>query len=332
MVKPTVNRPGFEEIGARVLRGQWFLGILSIAIVGVLILATWPWCFNRFVLKVNTRFIEISASTPGTHQISVTWPKDREIQVLGADADGLPPELAALRSSVVTVRLLASSATLQSISLPSDGGLIVRTTSEGRGDIGALNGTTIVLSLRGAIEQVNDNGQHSKIADIKRATLWEIRPATRNSPARIVLPRDAAPISLYNQPVGDFRFAPPRPAGVDLRTFQSEILNGELQILDTATKAELQPRELILVEGGSRMLSRLELADGVLAVDMSGEADRISVGPPRPGIPFRLDRNLTPSVLSYLLGQHELKLLWGVALTVLGALWRAREWAPSWRK
>ena len=80
------------------------------------------------------------------------------------------------------------------------------------------------------------------------------------------------------------------------------------------------------------MLSRLEVIDGAIAVDVSGEADRISIGPPRPGAPFRLDRDLTPSVLSYLLGQHELKVLWGIALAMLGALWKARLWAVKWRK
>jgi hypothetical protein len=150
------------------------------------------------------------------------------------------------------------------------------------------------------------------------------------NPARLVLPPGTAPIALYNQPISDFWFRSPRPAGEDPHTFQSEILKGQLQVLDTGTKVELEPRELVLLEGGNRVLSRLEIIDKAIAVDVEGDAKQISVGPPRPGIPFSLDRNLTPSVLSYLFGQHELKLLWGIAVAVLGGLWKARQWALKW--
>jgi hypothetical protein len=321
-----------EDAGARVLRSRWFLGLVSAVIVGLLILASWPWWFNRFVLKVTTRIVEISASAPGVHEIGMKLAKTAEIQIFGAQASDLPPELAALSADAVSVRLLASSATLQSISLPSGAGLIVRTTSNNGTDIGVLNDGSIALSLSGTIERIDENGQHTKIANIERATVWDIRSATKNSPARLVLPPGAAPIAIYNQPISEFRLGPPRPAGADPRTFQSEILKGELQILDTATKTELEPRELVLLEGGSRILSRLEVIDGAVAVDISGEADRISIGPPRPGVPFRLDRDLTPSILAYLLCQHELKILWGIVLAMLGALWKARQWALKWRK
>jgi hypothetical protein len=213
----------------------------------------------------------------------------------------------------------------------SGAGLVVRATSDGGADIGVLNDGSISLALSGMIDRIDGNGQRTSIANIERPTPWEIRPAGRN-PARLVLPPGVGPIALYNQPISEFWFRPPRPAGDDPRTFQSEILNGELQVLDTGTKIELQPRELVLLEGGSRMLSRLEVIDRAITVDVSGEADRISVGPPRPGAPFRLDRDLTPSVLSYLFGQHELQLLWSISLAVLGALWSARQWALKWRK
>jgi TIR domain len=326
---PTPDRPppltSVKDIGARVLRSRWFLGPVSAAIIGLLVLSSWPWSFNRFVLKVTTRIVQISASAPGVHEIGVNLAKT-EIQIFGAHAKGLPPELAALSADAVSVRLFASSANLQSISLPSGAGLVVRATSNGGTDIGVLSDGSIVLSLSGTIERIDENGQHTKIANIERATGWDIRSATKNSPARLVLPPGAASIAIYNQPISGFSLAPGYPY------FQSEILKGELQILDTATKIELEPRGSVLLEGGSRMLSRLEVIDGALAVDLSGEADRISTGTPRPGLPFRLDRDLTPSILSYLLGSHELKLLWGIVVAVLGALWKARQWALKWGK
>jgi hypothetical protein len=321
---------GIEDIGARALRSRWFLGLVSAAIVGVLLLASWPWPRNRFVLKAITQVLEISSSASSVQALGVTLPKNAEIQIFGAESHNLPPELAGLFAGASSVRLVASSATLQSISLPSGAKLTVRTTSDGSTNIGMLNDGSISLALSGTIERIEETGQRTIIANIVRATAWDITPAEEHNPARVVLPPGVSAIALYNQPISDFQFHLPRPVGGDPRTFQSEILKGELQLLDTGTRTEVQPRELILLEGGNRFLARLDIVDKTIAVDVSGEAERISVGPPRPGLPFRLDRDLTPSVLSYLIGQHELKLLWGVTLAVLAALWNARQWALKW--
>jgi hypothetical protein len=256
------SRTSIEEIGAHVLRSRWFLKIVSASIIGLLILASWPWRINRFVLKATTRLVEISASAPGFHEIGISFPKMKEIQIIGADGNTnvLPPELAALSADVVSVRLLASNATLQTISLPDRASLVVRATSEGDTDIGVLNDGNIGLSLSGVIERVEENGQHTKIADIEHATVWNIRSAAKDVPARLVLPAGAASIAIYNQPISEYRFGPPRPADADPRTFQSEILKGELQILDTATKIELERGGLVLLEGGSWMLSSITVA------------------------------------------------------------------------
>ena len=321
-----------DDIGARFLRSRWFLGLASAAILALLVLVSWPWCSNRFALEATTQIVEVWASAPGVHVIGVKLPKFGEIRIFGAHADGLPPDLATLAADAISVRLAASSATLQSISLPGGSALIVRATSDGGADIGVLNEGRISLVLSGVIERIDENEERSMMAKIERATAWEIMPAERNSPAQVVLPPGSVNVAIHNQPIGDFWFRPPRPAGDDPHTFRSEILDGELQLLDTGAKVKLQPHELVLLEGGSRMLSRLEVAHSTVAVYLSGEAERISAGPPRPGNPFRLDRDLTPSTLSYLVGQHELKLLWGIAVAVLGALWKAHQWALKWDK
>lgn len=316
-----------EERCARLLRSMWFFGLASALIVGLLVLASWPWSFNRFALAATSRVFEISASAPGVHDVDVKLPDGAEVQIFGASSDDLPPELDALRADVSSVRLKVSKAVFQSISLPSGAGLVARAPAEGGIDIGVLMDGAISLTLSGKIELVDPSGTRRTIADIARPTVWEIRAVDANSPARLVLPSSVPPIALYNQPIYSFRFRPPRQAEDVLGASELEILGGELQILDTGEKVELHPRELVLLEGGQRYLSRLEMANGAVAVEISGEADRISVGPPRPGLPLRLDRDITPSVLSYLVGQHELKLLWGVGLAVLGALWKARQWA-----
>jgi hypothetical protein len=324
--------PSMEHIGARVLRGWWFLGLVSVAIVGLLALASCPWWYNRFLLTATTRSVEISASAPAVHVISIRLPNNSDIQIFGAGAVNLPPELSALAADLGSVRLAASSAVLQTISLPREARLVVSTTSSGSADIGILNGGSISLALSGVIERIDEKGRRTTLTNIEHAISWNIRPAERDSPARLLLPAGAETIALYGQPIDELWLNPPRPAGDDPRTYQSEILSGELRMLDTGTKIELRPRELVLLEGGSRMLSRLEIIGNQISVDVSGEANRISVGPPRPGTPFRLDRDLTPSVLSYLVGQHELKLLWGIALVILGALWKGRQWALKWGK
>jgi hypothetical protein len=330
MVDQPTTRISIEDIGARALRSWWFVGIVSGVVLGILVLASWPWWFNRFTLTTTTRIVEFSAAAPAVHGIGLQLPKNREIQVFGAYVANLPPELRTLADTPVSIRLIASNVTLQSVSLPSGAGLIVHMMSDGEIDLGVLNGGGISLALSGKIERIDDRGQRIAIAETARAIVWNIRPAERNDPARLVLPLGAVPITLFNQPISNFRFRLPQPTGDDSRTFQSEVITGELKLLDTSTTITLQPRELILLEDGSRFLSRLEVLDKAIAVDIAGEARRISIGPPRPGLPFRLDRDLTPSVLSYLVGQHELKLAWGVALAVLGALWKARQWALKW--
>jgi hypothetical protein len=320
-----------EERAARLLRSLWFFGLASAAIVGLLVLASWPWSLNRFALAVKSRVVEISASATRVHDIGMKLPDGEEIRIFGVRPDDLPPELAALRAAAGGVRLTASSAVLQSISLSSGAGLVVRASDLGGIDIELLRDGSVSLALSGKIALIDATGT-PKTIDIARPIVWDLRPADANSPLRLILPPGVPPIALYNQPIDDFRFRPPRPAEDDPAAAESEIVSGELQLLDTAEKVELNPRELILLEGGRRYLSRMEVANDAVAVDISGVADRISVGPPRPGLPLRLDRDLTPSVLSYLVGQHELKLFWGLGLAILGALWKARQWGLKWNK
>ncbi len=331
MHEQTAAPTRIEDIGASVLRSGWFLGLGSISIITLLFLAGWPWWFNRLALTVSTRVVEVSASAPGVHVLGVDLPMHSEIQVFSAHPDGLPPELAALAGGPVSVRLAASRATLQTISLSGQSKLFVSITSDGRTDIGVLDAGSISLALSGTIERIDEDGHRTELANSERPISWDIKPAERYNPARIVLPREAA-IAIYNQPIDGFWFRQLRQANDDPRTLQSEILKGQLQLLDTDTKIELQPRELVLLEGGDRFMYRLEVVDEAIEVDLLGVADRISVGPPRPGLPLRLDRDLTPSVLSYLFAQHWLKVLWAIALAVLGALWKARQWALKWQK
>jgi hypothetical protein len=317
----------FERMAASFLRSGWFL-VVSGAILGILALTSLSWWSNRFLLNAVTRIVEISASAPGNHEIGAKLPENDEIRIFGARADDLPPELRVLRASMSSLRLIASNAVLQRISLEEGSGLSVDVTPNVRVDIGLLNKGSISLALSGKIQRVDDSGERVLIADIERATEWNIKPIDRSTPARLVVPLGAATrISIFNQPISEFFFRFPESPDDDPRTLQSEIEKGELRILETGTTIQLKPRELILLEGGSRFLSRLAVTDAGVSVDISGEATRISVGPPRPGIPLRLDRDLTPSVLSYLLSQHELKLLWGVTLAIMGALWKARQWA-----
>jgi hypothetical protein len=332
MREKAISRTTIEDISANILRSRWMFPLISLALISILILASFPWYANRFILKATTRVIQLSASSPVFQEIWAKLPEDSKIEIYGADLKGFPPELAALGLDVTNLTFFASRATLQSISLPRLAELEIRSTPDNGIDIGILKQGSISLSLSGTVERLDDGGRRTRIANLEHTVVLNIRAAALYSSARVVLSGGIESFALYDLPIADFRFAPPRPSNIASRSFHSEILSGDLQLLDTGEKVELAPRELILLEGGSKNLVRLEKTNQGLTVDLSGKVERMSVGPPRTGTPFRLDRDVTPSILSYLMGQHELKLLWAAALALLGGFWKARQWALKWEK
>ena len=182
-----------EDIGASVLRSGWFLGLASITIITLLVLAGWPWWFNRFALTVTTRVVEVSASAPGVHVLGVELPMHSEIQVFSLHPDGLPPELAALAGGPVSVRLAASRATLQTISLSAQSKLFVSVTSDGRTDIDVLDGGRISLALSG--KSLSEEFMRDCIA-VSTTRPTAPRFSTRSTPWRIAWRKRVSDIAV----------------------------------------------------------------------------------------------------------------------------------------
>ena len=324
-----------EDIAARLLRSRWLLPVAGCAMSVVLILISVSWRKNRFDLQAVSGLIEITASTQATHIIGVKLPEGTEFRLSGTHLQNGPPELAQANDPYNGIRLTADSVVLESIILDSNTILTLMTTTDGSPDLRIAVGGSIKLTLSGTIRQIADNGIARQIAVAERAFGLDVSPDGTEVPVRLVLPGAGKlkGIALYDQPIHRLSFTRPRLSNEDQRlSFQSELLSGKLKLLDTGDEVPLQPRGLIWLKNVAATAARLEFgADGV-AINASGHALSIGIGPPRPGSPPVPDRDITPSVLAYLLGQHELKLAWGAALAVWTALWKARQWALKWGK
>jgi hypothetical protein len=324
-----------EGTAARLLRSRWLLPAAGIVTLGLLLLASISWCNNRFALQVVSRLAEITASAEAKHSIGVAMPSGMEIRLYGTGLAERPPELAGITKSPNGIRLTADKVVLDYIEVQGGTVLTFTTTQDGSPDLRLTGGGSIGLTLSGIIHQIGDDGHLTQLAVADRPFGIDIAPTDTVDSARLVLVGGGGlkGIAIYDQPVRGLRFSRPRASDNDQRLpFQSELINGTLQLLDTTQNMTLRPRELVWLEDVSATVARLDMtADGV-AVDASGHARSIGLGPPRAGLPPRPDRDLTPSVLGYLMGQHELKLLWGVAITALAALWKARQWGLKWRK
>ncbi|HMD98980.1 MAG TPA: hypothetical protein VKM93_16820 [Terriglobia bacterium] len=322
-----------EGIAARLLRSGWLLLVASGAVFVLLILVSVSWRNNRFDLQAVSGLVEVTASTRATHTIGVKLAEGAEFRLFGTHLQNRPPELAQAGDPYNGIRLTADSVVLESVVLDPDTILTLTSTTDGSPDLRIMVGGAIKLTLSGTIRQIADNGVARQIAVTERPFGLDATPSGTVVPVRLVLPAagELKGIALYDQPIHRLDFTRPRPTNEDQRLpFQSELLSGKLKLLDTGDELPLQPRELIWLKEVAATAGRLEFgADGV-AINASGHALSIGIGPPRPGSPPLPDRDVTPSVLAYLLGQHELKLAWGAALAVLAALWKARQWAFKW--
>jgi hypothetical protein len=173
-----------EAFTAHFLRSGWFFGLLSVVVFGLLLLASVSWPLNRFVLTVYTRVAEIYASSTGNHEIGIALPDNSEIRVFGARPDGLPPELRVLSPDTDSIRLVATKTTLQRISLADGDGLVIALGSDGSVDLGILNNGSISLAISGSIQSVDQTGQRRFVADIERATEWNIQATGPNAVTR----------------------------------------------------------------------------------------------------------------------------------------------------
>jgi hypothetical protein len=322
-----------EGIAARLLRIPWLLPVACFVVLVLLILVSVSWTDNRFDLQAVSVLVEVTASTQATHTIGAKLAGSTEFRLSGTHLQDRPPELAQVSDPYNGIRLTADSVVLEGVVLGPDTILTLTSTTDGSPDLRVTAGGAIKLTLSGTIREIAENGIARHIAVAERPFGLDASPGGTVVPVRLVLAGAGKlkGIALYDQRIRRLSLTRPRPNNEDQQLpFQSELLSGKLKLLDTGDEFPLQPHELIWLRGTEATAGRLEFAADGIAINLSGHARSIGIGPPRPGSPPLPDRDVTPSVLAYLLGQHQLKLAWGAALAVLSALWKARQWALNW--
>jgi hypothetical protein len=319
-----------ESVAAKFLRSRWFIGGTMILIACLMVCASFSWWSNRFSLEVVSRTIDITASERADHSLGILLPTDAEVRVSGYDSSEFPPELLGFSKQKPIIRLSASKVVLDSILLDSGASLMATVTANGSPDLRLAGGGDIGITFEGTVSEIHDHGAPTEVAQASRAFRFNAKQGSSPEPVRVVLVGATAlhGLALFDQPVNQIRFSRPLPSTEDRRLpFQSEIISGTLQLLDSDNKVTLRPHELVWLDDISATAARIEITGEGVALEASGLARRIGLGPPRPGGPPTPDRDLTPSILEYLLGQHSLKIAWGAAIALLAALWKARQWA-----
>jgi hypothetical protein len=145
-------------------------------------------------------------------------------------------------------------------------------------------------------------------------------------PLHVRLPRSTdSPTLSFPEPVTVdlLRFGAEAPEQDVGPAFRSEILRGHLRLRDINRAVTLRPHELLRLDGLRGTVTFFAIGPGKLDLEFSGVARNLTVG----GGP--LEEDLTPTVFEYIMGQEQLKLLWGVFVAVFAALWGIRRWARS---
>ncbi len=323
-----------ERLAVALLRSRWVLLVGTILVLGLLLTASIPWPDNRFTIEATTRQITLSAAGRAEHNIGITLPPGTKLELTGYEVAQPPDALRDLLYDGRPVTLQGVGIVLTSILLDQGGKLIVTVPSAGRLELELAGRARLGVSLGGAVFATGPDGSMKLVGVFQRSEPVAASAKPGAESLRVVITGStwtSLPFTLRDQPLSGVSFARPRASTAETRfPFRSEILKGTLSMLDTGAAETLRPGELVWLGNISAFLVLLNTAPDGLMVDISGEARSVGVGPAR-GDGRRPDRDLTPSVLGYVAKQYELKLLWGTAVVILAALWRAREWARKQR-
>jgi hypothetical protein len=351
-----LNRSDPESLVAAFLRSSWLLLVATLIVIALLVAASLPWWDNRFTIQATTGRIELVAAERAEQSLGLGL-RGAELRLSDYDAVDPPVELKASLRDRATLWLIGDDLILDSLTLDQDSEIVFDTTDENGIEVEVRGPANAVFLLGGRISEKGRDGTLNVVGTFQRPSSLTLSPLKGSRmPLRISIiptPGTKASLTLQDQPVRRISFARPHASTTETRfPFRSEIISGELSMLDTGQTIKLQPAELVWLRGVTAQVAKLVAASGSISVDVSGTAQTIGLGPPREGADgmfhrfwrtviepwfgieqrpegWQPDRDLTPSVFDYLVGQHELKLLWAAAAVVLGALWRARQWARA---
>lgn len=340
------SRP--EDLAARLLRSRWILPIVAVPILVVLLLASFAWPDNRFTLQATSPIVRIVADAKVAHEQQILVPPDAELLVSGYRIQDPPFELGALRDRTAPLRLKSDQPMrLLEIALSPKAELTLTQAADGSPAIWLGGGAGMSIALAGAVRLQSTSESWQEIARLEHAAELILEPAGDNALLQLsfaAIGKSPSP-AIRDQKVIEIRFSRPL-TNPQAPLFRSEITAGTLRLLDTGQEVKLRPGEPVWLETMSANVTKMAWTSEGIVIEATGRTGSIGVGPPRQGcgepgpgwlawLRCRLpgadrpqpDRDLTPSVLGYLVGQHELKLLWGAAAAVILALWKARQWA-----
>jgi len=319
-----------EGAAARLLRWRWTLPLVALVGGAALWVATWPFWNNRFSLDVTAGYASVVAAERRDHRVSISLPTTAKVQISGYRVDEASAGLAPLATLPGLITLQADRIVLRTLTLTEGSHLAFARGAGGSQEILLRGHAALELTLVGDIRVSHGAGELKLVGESAPMVLTVI-PGDPRNPMRISVeaPEPLPVVELLDQRVTSLRFTRPRPSIDDQRpVYRSEITAGTLRLLDVEQAVTLKLRDLVWFREESATLYRMAFtADGVV-VEATGQARAMSIGPQvGEGQEARGDRNLTPTVFGYLLGRHDLKLLWGGAVGLLMALWKARQWA-----
>ncbi len=320
-----------EGFAARILRSRWTLPLAVILVGAGCLVATWPFWDNRVGLEATGTYVSLTAAEPRELEVGTVTQGPVEIQILAAQFEGgLPPELQQAGGAARSLHVHADRLIIQQITLGDGSQLTLARATAGRAELRLVGAASVRLSLGGQIRQVAQDGKETTFAPDVPVVLTA-EPRSPRDPLRlIVVAAEPLALAIEDLRVKGLRFVRPRPGtGSQPRpVYRSELSGGKLQLLDTGKTIELEARDIIWFEELSGTINRMALTNEGIAVDMVGTANAISLGPQTgSGDGARGQRELTPTILAYVLGRHDLKLLWATGLGILVSLWKARQWA-----
>ena len=142
-------------------------------------------------------------------------------------------------------------------------------------------------------------------------------------PARIVLEPEGT-LALHDLAVSGLRFGREVATEPGEPTFISTVRAGQLRVPDVDESYDLSVGSSVILRGLEGYVRQLRVEnragdEDTIAVDLEGTVERVAMGP------RGRERDVTPSVLSYLYHNQRLAFLFAAASFVWGALWSLRR-------
>jgi hypothetical protein len=348
-----------ERAVARLVAGRWFLPGAGFALLLLTVAATLPPPSSRFTLTVQTRSFTVGSDASGSvlqgrapdGLPGVPIAAGSRVVLAGiltrlpeaiAPADPQPDDPAG------TVTVLGAQGRLSAVRLAGRSRLTVEVLQGDTLAYAGHEGIALTMTLQGQVTTAPTParvpatlGPPPEPIEVAASPAHPLR-ALVQLPAMATEPADTG---IEDLPIRSLGFSRPRLVRDDRIPFRSDIVAGTLSLSDVGRDVTIRAGDPVLLgcweapdllrwtgvaflhrqwrgtDCFAGHLARARLEHGRLLVEVVGRAERIAIGP-RDGL-----TELTPSLLAYLLGQENAKLMWSAAAALLVLFWKAHGWA-----